>query len=209
MKPADLLPTDPAVVDLTLARGVAITQYVSLETSFASLYQMLSMSGAAKEDMRLFYDMNNFDRFKVIGEILTSKSPARYSSYCDSLLDDLKRLVDMRNFIAHAQQILGGEEVKLGEAHGSYSRKYGPHLVPQEWSGSFSRVKKMAVHDVTAAAKRFGYCSSCVGMLTHTLLAGKAPTEQLETMLHNKHEIQPSPKHPLFWAYNFDHLRSG
>lgn len=204
MKPSEMLPPDANIHELTLARGLAIKEYVALETALAHWYQFARRDMAA---IKQFYDMSNFDRLRALRVIVFDGCPAQYQVYGHSLIDDLESLVDMRNFIAHSHQLMGAEEVVFGGDYGPHSRRYRACLVPPDWAGRFAKIKRMATQDVTAAAQRFAYCSSCVGAFVHALVSGRAATERLEVMFGSSHQPIPKRDHPMAWAYYFEHLK--
>ncbi len=203
--PEELLPADQGVRELTLARGVAVKEYVYLEGSLANWYGFMSRSDPAKSAMA-FFDLSNRARIETLQTLVKANSAGNLLVYSESLIADIEKLTLMRNAIVHGKQIAAASEVSLGS--GSEKPKtWENFLLSPDHFGTVGSAKRLSSHDLVAAARRFAYCSSCVGAVSHHMMGGPLPDAQ-RALFDAPHVKIPTDSHPFYWSFAFHHLKA-
>jgi hypothetical protein len=200
--PFSVVPPDREQIEMTLARGAALREFVALESALARTYVCLVGKNSAVASAE-FLDLTSHQRIAKLQELISACRELGVDAYFSSLLDDIKSLTKIRNFIVHARQIMGAEEINLSK---SRRRKWAVQLIPPDIGGSLIHVKMNSVNDVVVAVRRFAYVSACLDELHHYLVM-RALDNNIQTPAHfgKPHEPLPKPGHRHYSHYAFDH----
>lgn len=190
---------------MTLARGAALREFVALESAMVGVYEFLA---GKKTDMEGpdFWDYKSHQRIAKLRELISSRPDLGVDVFFNSLLDDIESLTQMRNFIVHASQIAGAEEVDLANGR---RRKWTARLIPPDYNGSFANLRMNSIHDVVSAVRRFAYVSACLNELHHYFVMRVVDRNiKLPAHFDVSHERIPKPGHRHYWQYAFELYRS-
>lgn len=203
--PFSVVPPDREQVEMTLARGAALREYVALEGAMFRIYVFLVGKNPDVVSVE-FWEDKSHQRIAKLRDLISSRPDLSVDVFFNSLLDDIESLTQMRNFIVHAQQIAGAEEINLANGR---RRKWTARLIPPDHNGSFANLKMNSAHDIVSAVRRFAYVSACLNELHHHFVMRTVDrSTQTPTYFGEPHERIPKPDHRHYWQYAFEHYRA-
>lgn len=203
--PFSIVPPDQEQIEMTLARGAALREYVALEGAMFRIYLLLVGKDPDVVSAE-FWEFKSHQRIARLRELISARPDLGADVFFNSLLNDVESLTQIRNFIVHAHQIAGAAEINLVNGR---RRMWAARLIPPDHSGSFTKLKMNATHDVVSAVRRFAYVSACLNELHHYFVM-RAVDKNIPTPAHfsEPHEKVPKPGHRHYWQYAFDQYQS-
>lgn len=203
--PLSVVPPDREQVEMTLARGAALREYVALEGAMFRIYAFLVGKDPDLVSAE-FWEYKSHQRIAKLRELISARTDLGVDVFFSSLLDDIESLTQMRNFIVHAQQIAGAEEINLANGR---RRRWTARLIPPDHSGLFANLRMNSAHDVVSAVRRFAYVSACLNELHHYFVM-RTVDGSTQTPAHfgGPHERVPKPEHRHYWQYAFEQYKA-
>jgi hypothetical protein len=202
--PFSIVPPDHDQVEMTLARGAALREFVALEGEMVKVFAFLSGKPPASISAE-FFNLNSQQRLSKLRELISSRPDLNVEVFFNTLLDDIDSLTKIRNFIVHARQIVGAEEINLANGR---RRKWSARLIPPDYFDSLTSLKMNSTVDVVGAVRRFSYVSACLNELHHYFVM-RTLDNSVQTPSHycEKHERLPKPLHRNYRHYAFEHYQ--